>query len=208
MTTTFRTAQDPNTLEPTDTMQVMSVNTKKKKELKLVNGTTKEDIELFNRLLKNRGRCSPQNIPSKAGVNNATDVLETLIDFEMQPQYAISNGQESKTAFQYIGKRIIKTKKSNNPLMPEKKTTEIIWNIQPSEFMQWDIDNSINLPERKVVKKEPWEEIGVTEGEYNRRKLEARLEDIQRVNPDAITSLLDLVNTGKLDKLIKLAESL
>jgi len=206
--------------------QIQVLTTRKKTEkLIKVNGermniklkrTSEEDYKLFSRLVANKDRAIlEQTSQNNLGIaDGSTKTVQTLSFIVGKYKNKIESEFKDKQVFLDVydtaePKEIAKLITIDNG---KSKIVEIRWIEDPLIINEeWDRDfdldskPQIELPPRKKPK---WEMLGITEEEFNKRKAMSSLDELQEQNPEQFTSLLDLVKSGNLAKLIKLAETL
>lgn len=207
-----------------DQIQVLSTRSKTEKLVKVkgekmnveLKRTTSAEYELFKRLVGNEDRAKLEQISEeKIGLTgNSTKTIKLLSFIVGRYRNKIESEFNAQKVFLDIYDRtepvevakVITIEKSNS------KIVEIRWITDPAIITdEWDRAFDLKSTPQTQVKPRiatPWEKRGLSEEEYNRKKSMSRLEDIQEQNPTQFQALLDLVESGNLDKLVKLADSL
>lgn len=183
-----------------------------KMKIKFKGNTTQADFDLFNRLDDNIYRAKSQIIKkekiglTKSGIKTVTELSFILGKFKNRNpdgQNIIVDPYDTDEPKQVAA---IITVQNGDVL-----NVQINWHVEPSTILkEWhpafDIDSEplMHPPKQKT----PWESKNMTESEFKQKRIDSRLQDIRETNPDQFMKLLDLVESGKLDSLLKLAESL
>ncbi len=178
--------------------------------------TTEADYQLFTRLAANKDRATlTTNSVEELGLNKTSKKTKETLSF-------IVGKYKNKITDEYSHLRVFKDVYDRYDPMEvaqiitiqkgDHKIIEIRF-ITDQTIINGDWDDHFSLdsiPEihQAPVKKPKWERMGISEEEFNRKKGMARLEDIQEQNPTQFQALLDLVESGNLDKLVKLADTL
>jgi hypothetical protein len=205
-------------------IQVLSTRSKPDKLIKIkgekmnveLKRTTSAEYELFKRLIGNESRAILEQISKeKIGLTGkSTKTVELLSFIVGRYRNKIESELNSQKVFIDIYDRtdpvelakVITIDKGNS------KVIEIRWITDPTIITdEWDRAFDLaSAPKTQEKPREltPWERRGLSEEEFNIKKSMSRLEDIQEQNPTQFQALLDLVESGNLDKLVKLADSL
>lgn len=205
-------------------IQVLSTRSKTEKLVKVkgekmnttLKRTTSTDYELFKRLVANTDRAKLEQISEeKIGITgNSTKTVKLLSFVVGRHRNKIESEFNTPKIFLDVYDRtepvevakVITIEKDNS------KTIEIRFVVDPAIITEeWDRDFDLEskpLIQEKPRKPTPWEKRGLSEEVFNRKKSMSRLEDIQEQNPTQFQALLDLVESGNLDKLVKLADTL
>jgi hypothetical protein len=212
--------------EEVENGQIQVLTTRKKTEkLIKVNGekmniklkrTSEEDYKLFSRLVANSDRAILEQISQDhLGITGgSTKTVQTLSFIVGKYKNIIEREFKDKQVFLDVydtaePKDIAKVITIDHG---KSKIVEIRWIVDPFIINEeWDRDFNLDSKpqiERPPRKKPKWEMMGITEEEFNKRKAMSNLDELQEQNPKQFSALLDLVKSGNLNKLIKLADTL
>lgn len=211
-------------LEKGEQIQVLSTRSKREKLVKVrgekmnveLKRTTRADYELLNRLVANKDRAKLEQVSEdKIGLTgNSTKTVKLLSFIVGRYKNKIESEFNTQKVFLDVYDRAdpVEVAKIITIDNGKSKIVEIRWITDPIIITdEWDRDFALdNKPDIQELprKATPWEKRGLTEEEFNKRKAMSRLEDIQEQNPKQFQALLDLVESGNLEKLVKLADSL
>ncbi|GAA0290519.1 hypothetical protein GCM10009128_06120 [Psychrosphaera haliotis] len=152
--------------------------------------TTQEDVDLFDRLLANTSRAHPT--VNQYSLDRGSKKITESLDFEVVVHSFIGTaGGGTNTSLQTLGKRttIIVPAKG---LKPEKRKVTIVWQVDKENLAEkYNIDNPIEYEASERMSSQ--ERFGLSEGELNRRRVIARLEEL---------------DPNKFDRLLAFAETL
>lgn len=193
-----------------------SIKGKTMDNIKLVR-TSIEDYDLYNRLKQNSYRSQLSlNTSETLGLGNETvKTHETLSFLVGKYKNKISNWQKDKHVFMdaYDFEEPIEVCHVITITNAKQTTMEIRWLKNP-EVIRTDWHSNFNLDsvpemlkEAKPNKQTPWQKRGITEEEYKKRQAISRLEEIQEQRPEAFNKLLELLESGQLEKLNFLGHS-
>lgn len=146
------------------------------KKVKLINGTTQEDIDLFNRLMANDSRCEPSYTKSAVGSDGTSSKTQIVIEFK-SGKYGSRNQSTAR-------RTIIKNRFG-------KKTDSVIWFVAVPTIMEWELDDPIES-KPSPVKLKHHEKLGIDEEELARRKFAAKIEDLPA---DKLEKLFELIES-------------
>lgn len=165
--------------------------------------TSKEDYELYTRLVANKDRAILEiDSTTEIGLRKeTTKTIETLSFIVGRYKNKIYDALKEKQIFvdvydredpMEIAKVITLTKGSH-------KTVEVRFNVDTKTILdEWHRDfNLDSKPETQVKPRlaTPWEKRGLSEEEFNKRRGMARLDDLLEQSPDKFQKLLDLIET-------------
>ncbi|MFT5636399.1 MAG: hypothetical protein ACI89T_001864 [Cognaticolwellia sp.] len=212
--------------EHAENEQIQVLTTRKKTEkLIKVNGekmniklkrTSEEDYKLFNRLVANADRAILEQISQgHLGIDGGSTKTVQILKFIVgKYKNKIESEFKDKQVFLDVydtaePKEIAKVISIDNG---KSKIVEIRWIVDPFIINEeWDRDFDLDSKpqiESPPRKKHKWEIMDITEEEFNKRRAMSNLDELQEQNPEQFTALLDLVKSGNLNKLIKLADTL
>jgi hypothetical protein len=165
--------------------------------------SSKEDYELFTHLVANKDRAKLTTDSTKEiGLKKqSVRTSESLTFIVGKYRNKIYDALKEKQVFLDIFDREdpMEFAKVNTLINGEHKTIEIIWLVDPeiirTEYHEnFDLD-SVPLIQEQPRKQNPWEKRNLTEEEYNKLKLQSRLDDLMEQSPEKFAKLLDFIDT-------------
>jgi hypothetical protein len=174
------------------------------KNMKLKN-TSQEEFDLFTQLTANKDRSVLEvTSKEKLGLNGqSTKTIELLSFIVGKYKNKITDKFESLRVFKDVYDREdpVEVAKIITITNGKKKTVEIRFNVDP-ELIKTEWHNDFGLDSKpelheapKKVKQTKWEIMGMSEAEFNKRKIMSRLEDVIEQHPEKFDKWLTQMET-------------
>lgn len=178
--------------------------------------TSEEDYKLYKRLVASEDRANLELLSKEElGLNGNSTKTVNLLSFVVgKYKNKIESDFKSMQVFLDVYDTADPIEVANIITIDNGKTkiVEIRWIVDPDIIInEWDRDFDLeSKPQiQEAPRKKPkWETMGISKEEFNKRKARSSLDEMQEQNPEQFNALLDLIESGNLVKLMKLAETL